>query len=103
MEDKTLQEGKKPDTDVNESKSGKDNSLIKGETPAKNDTDTEPDEFIGPEADTDQPINGEVINDAVLRGEPHANIETAQENKAIQENNKRDTPPKKDIEKLKPI
>jgi hypothetical protein len=34
--------------------------------------DTEPDEFISPNADTDLPINGEVINDAVLRGEPKA-------------------------------
>ncbi|HEX6432552.1 MAG TPA: hypothetical protein VF008_32885 [Niastella sp.] len=98
MEDKTLQEGKKRETDVNESKSGKDNSLIKEETPGKNDTDTEPDEFIGPDADTDLPIDGEVINDAVLRGEPHANID------AMLDNKKNDTPPKKDVEtKLKPI
>lgn len=39
---------------------------------AKTDSDTEPDEFLGPNADTDQPIDGEVINDAVLRGEDHA-------------------------------
>jgi len=94
MEDKTLQEGRKLETDVNESKPGKDNSLIKEETPAKNDTDTEPDEFIGPDADTDLPIDGEVINDAVLRGEPHANTEI--KNLPVQE-------PKKDVVKLKPI
>jgi hypothetical protein len=38
----------------------------------KRDTDTEPDEFIGPEADTDVPLDGSVKNDAVLRGEDHA-------------------------------
>jgi hypothetical protein len=37
------------------------------------DTDTAPDEFIGPDADTDEPMDGTVVNDAVLRGEPHAN------------------------------
>jgi hypothetical protein len=73
MEDKTLQKGvKKPETDVNETKSGSDNPVNKNETPVKNDTDTEPDEFIGTDADTDLPIDGQVINDAVLRGEPHA-------------------------------
>ena len=73
MEDKTLQKGiKKPETDVNETKSDNDNNVINKETPVKNDMDTEPDEFIGPDADTDLPIDGEVVNDAVLRGEPHA-------------------------------
>ncbi|MFL5744220.1 MAG: hypothetical protein ACJ751_06115 [Niastella sp.] len=38
----------------------------------KRDTDTAPDEFISPNADTDEPIDGSVVNDAVLRGEPHA-------------------------------
>lgn len=38
----------------------------------KRDTDTAPDEFIGPDADTDVPIDGAVKNDAVLRGEDHA-------------------------------
>ena len=38
----------------------------------KRDTDTEPDEFIAPEADTDIPLDGSVKNDAVLRGEDHA-------------------------------
>ncbi|WP_276484004.1 hypothetical protein [Paraflavitalea pollutisoli] len=34
--------------------------------------DTAPDEFIAPKADTDIPIDGQVRNDAVLRGEDHA-------------------------------
>jgi hypothetical protein len=38
----------------------------------KRDTDTGPDEFIGPDADTDVPLDGSVKNDAVLRGEDHA-------------------------------
>ncbi|OQP44471.1 hypothetical protein A4H97_08835 [Niastella yeongjuensis] len=38
----------------------------------KRDTDTAPDEFIGPDADTDVPLDGSVQNDAVLRGENHA-------------------------------
>jgi hypothetical protein len=38
----------------------------------KRDTDTGPDEFIGPDADTDLPTDGSVKNDAVLRGEDHA-------------------------------
>jgi hypothetical protein len=38
----------------------------------KRDTDTAPDEFIGPDADTDVPLDGSVKNDAVLRGEDHA-------------------------------
>jgi len=33
--------------------------------------DTAPDEHISPKADTDEPIDGQVLNDAVLRGEPH--------------------------------
>lgn len=38
---------------------------------AKTDTPA-PDEFIGPDADTDVPLDGGVENDAVLRGEHHA-------------------------------
>jgi hypothetical protein len=37
----------------------------------KNNTDTAPDEFLSPKADTDQPIDGQVLNDGVLRGEPY--------------------------------
>jgi hypothetical protein len=40
--------------------------------PPQTDSDVEPDEFIGTNADTDQPLDGQVTNDAVLRGEPHA-------------------------------
>ena len=73
MVDKTLKdEVKKRETDVNETKSDQDNNDIQKINPVKNDTDTEPDEFIGPDADTDLPIDGQVVNDAVLRGEPHA-------------------------------
>lgn len=41
---------------------------------AKNKTDTAPDEFISPSADTDQPMDGHVVNDAVLFGEDHATM-----------------------------
>lgn len=51
---------------------GQDNQVVQGDTPEKKDTDTEPDEFIGPNADTDQPVEGQIRNDAVLRGEEHA-------------------------------
>lgn len=40
----------------------------------KNETDTAPDEFIAPNADTDVPLDHEgIVNDAVLRGEDHEN------------------------------
>ena len=45
----------------------------------KRDTDTAPDEFIGPDADTDVPLDNSVENDAVLRGEPHADDVVNQE------------------------
>lgn len=45
----------------------------------KRDTDTAPDEFIGPDADTDVPLDNSVENDAVLRGEPHADDTVNQE------------------------
>jgi hypothetical protein len=39
---------------------------------AKSDSDTAPDEFIAPNADTDQPLEGKgIVNDAVLGGEDH--------------------------------
>lgn len=60
----------------------------------KGDSDTEPDEFIGPDADTDLPIDGQVLNDAVLRGEPKADDWPSQDN-----NNEADTPPKMDTKK----
>jgi hypothetical protein len=42
---------------------------VGGKKKAVKDTDTEPDEFLGPEADTDQPVDRQILNDAVLRGE----------------------------------
>lgn len=47
-------------------------SVDQEKTPVKAEPDTGPDEFIGPNADTDLPLDREVINDAVLRGEPKA-------------------------------
>jgi hypothetical protein len=42
----------------------------------KNDSDTAPDEFIAPNADTDQPLDDKgIVNDAVLGGEDHQNID----------------------------
>ena len=39
---------------------------------AKSDSDTAPDEFIAPNADTDTPLEGKgIVNDAVLGGEGH--------------------------------
>ena len=63
------QEGLKSQTN---NSSGHDYNPDEKKATAKTDTDTEPDEFLGPNADTDQPIEGQVINDAVLRGEDHA-------------------------------
>lgn len=40
--------------------------------PAVNSPDTAPEEFAPNAADTDLPIDGEVRNDSVLRGEDHA-------------------------------
>ena len=57
-----------------EMKPDKDSSAkLKKASLINNDTgpDTAPDEHISPKADTDQPIDGQVLNDAVLRGEPH--------------------------------
>jgi hypothetical protein len=64
----------------------------------ENTTDTAPDEFISPNADTDQPMDGHVVNDAVLFGEAHAqyDIDNLPENK-----DKQGKPQKKDVEKGK--
>jgi hypothetical protein len=95
MEDKTLQEEvQKPEADLNESNPGSGNPGNKKENPVKNDTDTEPDEFIGPDADTDLPIDGQVVNDAVLRGEPHADNDI--DNLPLPDKNKKPVPSKKD-------
>jgi hypothetical protein len=75
-----------------------DNKVVQKETPVKNDSDTEPDEFISPNADTDLPIEGQVINDAVLRGEPHAD-DKARNWPPQDKRNKSDMPQKKDAEK----
>jgi hypothetical protein len=95
MEDNTLQEDvQKNEADVKKTDPGQDNPLTKKEIPVKNDTDTEPDEFIGPNADTDQPIDGQVVNDAVLRGEPHA------DDLPVSDKNKKPGKPKKDAGNL---
>lgn len=49
-----------------------DRNLEQEKKAGKNETDTAPDEFISPNADTDVPLDGEgIVNDAVLRGEDH--------------------------------
>jgi hypothetical protein len=58
----------------NKTSPGNDNNPEPQET-SKADTDIEPDEFIAPNADTDLPIDHQVMNDAVLRGEVHADKE----------------------------
>lgn len=56
---------------------GNNSNLQQEKGQAKNDSDTEPDEFIAPNADTDQPLDGKgIVNDAVLGGEDHQNIKT---------------------------
>jgi hypothetical protein len=100
MEDKMLKEEiQKREAGVNETKSDRDNNDIQKENPVKNDTDTEPDEFIGPDADTDLPIDGQVVNDAVLRGEPHADNDI--KNLPLPDKDKKPgIPPKKDTGRL---
>lgn len=61
--DNDKKEQKEPDSDLN---------IANKKARGVNETDTAPDEFIGPNADTDQPVDGQIINDAVLRGEPKA-------------------------------
>jgi hypothetical protein len=57
---------------VNETKSENERKLEQQKVTGKNDTDTEPDEFIAPNADTDTPLDGKgIVNDAVLGGEDH--------------------------------
>jgi hypothetical protein len=60
-------------------------NIEKVEAPLQNKTDTAPDEFISPNADTDQPLDGHIMNDAVLFGESHADLDIdklADKNKA---------------------
>lgn len=55
-------------------KAADDRNLEQEKKAGKNETDTAPDEFISPNADTDVPLEGEgIVNDAVLRGEDHEN------------------------------
>ncbi|HEY8895541.1 MAG TPA: hypothetical protein VIM79_12025 [Niastella sp.] len=55
-------------------KAANDRNLEQEKKAGKNQTDTAPDEFISPNADTDLPLEGEgIVNDAVLRGEDHEN------------------------------
>lgn len=86
MKDKIQpKELKKQDTGSHGSAPGKDENAEKVETPLQNKTDTAPDEFIAPNADTDQPLDGHIVNDAVLFGEDHADIDIdklADKNKA---------------------
>lgn len=63
-------------------KAVKDRTQEQEKIAGKNQTDTAPDEFIAPNADTDLPLEGEgIVNDAVLRGEDHENdkVEKKQE------------------------
>lgn len=61
-------------TDKQKRKAAKDRKLEREKISGKNDTDTAPDEFIAPNADTDQPLEGKgIVNDAVLGGEDHQN------------------------------
>jgi hypothetical protein len=52
-------------------KDGEENSMGKEEARLQNKSDTAPDEFIAPTADTDQPFDDGIVNDATLRGEDH--------------------------------
>jgi hypothetical protein len=80
----------------NEQKLANENFPDKDKMQRKNDTDTEPDEFISPNADTDQPLDRHVSNDAVLSGEDNTNyrIDNLPDNKKEQ-----GKPQKKDIDK----
>jgi hypothetical protein len=61
---------------ANEPKSENERKLQQQKVLTKNDSDTEPDEFIAPNADTDQPLDGKgIVNDAVLGGEDHTDID----------------------------
>jgi hypothetical protein len=61
-----------PTNTSDKEKAANDRVLEQERKAGKNITDTAPDEFIAPNADTDVPLDGEgVVNDAVLRGEDH--------------------------------
>jgi hypothetical protein len=66
MQQDNLQGGEK------EKKTGNNPNLQQEKELARNDLDTAPDEFIAPNADTDQPLEGKgIVNDSVLGGEDH--------------------------------
>lgn len=56
-----------------ETEAGEDQPAAGKKTPAGEDPDTVPDEFIATKPDIDEPVDRQVRNDAVLRGEDHAN------------------------------
>jgi len=66
------QEALKEQINKRETKPDNNPNTGKQQTPLKGETDMEPDEFLAPNADTDLPIDHHVSNDAVLRGEDHA-------------------------------
>jgi hypothetical protein len=69
MQHENIKQEKKPGEN---SATANDINLQQEKALAKNDSDTEPDEFIAPNADTDQPLDGKgIVNDAVLGGEDH--------------------------------
>lgn len=75
MQQGSLQGGQREKaTGGNKTRPGDDRNLEQEKVAGKNDSDTEPDEFIAPNADTDQPLEGKgIVNDAVLGGEDHGN------------------------------
>lgn len=63
-------------TNKQKEKAARDRELEQEKISGKNEPDTAPDEFIAPNADTDQPLDGKgIVNDAVLGGEDHQNIQ----------------------------
>lgn len=56
-------------------KAARDRNQEQKKNSGKNEPDTAPDEFIAPNADTDQPLDDKgIVNDAVLGGEDHQTI-----------------------------
>ena len=81
MQHENIQGGQTKEDRKKAAKPVNDRNAEKEKTAGKNQTDTAPDEFIAPNADTDLPLNNEgIVNDAVLRGEDHENEKP--ENKA---------------------
>jgi len=92
--DKHKQETPKEQVNKNpETKQGSNPNAGQQETPLKADSDMEPDEFLAPNADTDVPIDHHVANDAVLRGEDHADEKP--ENQPSQKNRNKEDKGKK--------